>query len=1285
MPRNKTRSAYGVENFRGLDKENKPLRVENFRASDGYNFMIDSGTLKTRPAFRYDRDALFNLDEGEKIIGWFAYKGGKLFVTTLGFYFELNGNVYSDENPQGFMYHNFEERFDFEDKEPLFREEKDALFIFGLGGVFVFSFFKDRKIILYKLEDKPQNPFLPTLEEYHKRYEELPTPYIPTLFIGDTRVDDVNLLSKKNRYKLFSQSQSQTGKEQSYFLPTHYDEEKHEGFKVAIEFYNGRLDDVDVLPIFMGIEGENFEQKEDYGLPIGTNEELGTEANPYNIEDVYKPANDFVVRRKVTVEGEEEYTELSDVSKIFGLTPNIFFSFRIEGGNETVFDFLINYFKQQQQEIDTWENENRYFVFNLPYEAKQVIKDEVTNFVHNETIVRGHEKVYIQIKKFELLVSYENPTLLQAQAYHEETMILSEPFVTIPIPYSFDESLPENKKYYLNNNQPLLMNNYSQQNFDMMARSFLRSRQAELVGIEKVKIEAKIFREEEGSFPMTATISNQQYRTITRAIPTFSIDEEELKDPQSNDTYPQLLEQYQDYIDLGYIQMSYGSSSGHHTHLSPNDREKVENQIKTMMEEGLFDGQFRGKGYFQIGTWVDHRPHNTIYTTRRHALEVEFQKEYEGEYQVRTHTEAIYDLDIETEKTKVKDNLYSFTFNSNRNMFELKVKDFFFDYNNEPSIVVLTDFDKDPDFDKISRMKFGVTFGSENRLFLAGDEEYPNIDRYNVSNDLLGNNVANQSYELSYFPSKNYRVMGGKSPINGYVVATDTQLYVTKEKSTNDESFFIRERQMNDEGMVSYFEYKTNIQKSPINHHCLARFYNDIVMLTDEGLFGIEISSNVLTNERLLRLRSGFINEELIKDIKDKNNIFIIENNHYMYIFLDNVVYVCDSRYIDENPNGVVGNMSYEIMKWVSPITFKQGKFNEKDKKLLSDKDAFYHLDFKDKDEEGERKKAFISSIEVEGLSPDHLICMLSENYDYVLEDPKNYNVWLYDGYIRSAQSGLDKDYGITIIQGDPMTVRIDVFNHDVFRAMQEGDKVYFRNVEDDFIESNIIYYDENRDYFIVDANPQELFFSSLYFSAKEKRLYITHVFDVVLEESYKGFKLSPYEPEEVKYIEKEEEQSNEEYHEMLKGILEEDTQRYNIHFETESLQDGILSNKRYVETYWLSNVTPLENDMMEKTMFRAFVYATKMSEDNEVYFGYKTMRSGENTSTVTTVANPSSFENFNMNALSLSSFNEMGASLPLKANNFLYIQFLIRSLGQIEMNGFKILFKNNRSIKTIG
>ena len=117
------------------------------------------------------------------------------------------------------------------------------------------------------------------------------------------------------------------------------------------------------------------------------------------------------------------------------------------------------------------------------------------------------------------------------------------------------------------------------------------------------------------------------------------------------------------------------------------------------------------------------------------------------------------------------------------------------------------------------------TFGSESRVFLAGNPDFKHIDRYNVSNDLLGNNDVSQSYELSYFPSKNYRVVGsGASAINGYVIATDTMLYITKTFAVNDSCLYIRSRTIGENGNVSFFEYRTNITKTPINNKCIVNF-----------------------------------------------------------------------------------------------------------------------------------------------------------------------------------------------------------------------------------------------------------------------------------------------------------------------------------------------------------------------------------------------------------------------------------------------------------------------------
>ena len=105
---------------------------------------------------------------------------------------------------------------------------------------------------------------------------------------------------------------------------------------------------------------------------------------------------------------------------------------------------------------------------------------------------------------------------------------------------------------------------------------------------------------------------------------------------------------------------------------------------------------------------------------------------------------------------------YKFNYNEKDKVFELRTRKYFFDYNNEPSIEVKVEFERNDDYFLIANNSFGITFGSENRLFLAGHKDYPNVERYNVSKDLLGGNDKSQSYETTYFPSKNYRIVGGK-------------------------------------------------------------------------------------------------------------------------------------------------------------------------------------------------------------------------------------------------------------------------------------------------------------------------------------------------------------------------------------------------------------------------------------------------------------------------------------------------------------------------------------------
>src|SRR5690606_8310959 len=109
-----------------------------------------------------------------------------------------------------------------------------------------------------------------------------------------------------------------------------------------------------------------------------------------------------------------------------------------------------------------------------------------------------------------------------------------------------------------------------------------------------------------------------------------------------------------------------------------------------------------------------------------------YSKESTYNYQIRNSFAMT--LVVLKDETKIADDLYDVTFDNSMGSFILKCKDYFYDFNGEPSIDVKITFEKNPDYDIIANSKFGIAFGSENRLFLAGNEKTPHIDRFNVSN-----------------------------------------------------------------------------------------------------------------------------------------------------------------------------------------------------------------------------------------------------------------------------------------------------------------------------------------------------------------------------------------------------------------------------------------------------------------------------------------------------------------------------------------------------------------------
>ena len=99
-------------------------------------------------------------------------------------------------------------------------------------------------------------------------------------------------------------------------------------------------------------------------------------------------------------------------------------------------------------------------------------------------------------------------------------------------------------------------------------------------------------------------------------------------------------------------------------------------------------------------------------------------------------------------------------------------------YRGEDGIKVMFAIDLSNEYKRVTNCKFGMLFGlrgNNDRLFISGNSNYPNMDFYSESND------------YTYFPSPNYTELGSSSSsITGYSRINDGSLAI--HKSVGDSS-----------------------------------------------------------------------------------------------------------------------------------------------------------------------------------------------------------------------------------------------------------------------------------------------------------------------------------------------------------------------------------------------------------------------------------------------------------------------------------------------------------------
>jgi hypothetical protein len=1288
----KQRNTFALKNFRGLDKENKLLKVQPYRATDGYNFIIDSETLKTRPSFTMSHNPKFFLEEDDYLIDWHLFDDIYIYITRRHIYM-VDGNTIINETFANYptvaqsklIKSSFTTTLDFEGLKPIFQEEKNALFIFGLNEIYVFSYLKNgsstaQYYVLYNLKNKPVNPFAVvgslTLK---KEYEDLPEPYVPTILLGNNVLEDVNLLSNKSRYQLFANVPTTILGTTTYNIPTYYNQEKHGVFtsdNIKITFYKDRYESYTVFPVFMGVQSEDWfgsitiggsgqQIAADYGEILNAN-------NPIIIENTFFPIKEFLY---IGIPGGNN--NITVYERIV-LPKKTFFEFIVKGSNnQTAFEYLMGYIKQNQSIVDGWVD-NKVLKFVVSVQNESVYEDNQQRITHR-IVERKDFFIYVQLKKFDSdftldnVITKSNATVTTNladayPAYPTFTNNIAPPIFELnngsPIistPTTYLDEFKKLSEVIIDENKNIFSHNqYAGVKAKMYTTSLVQvSRQATLPTntlqedvYEKTELETFAF----GNYPAYPTFNNpNNYLVFDFGVipPSGPVDTQTY-----NFTFAEGTLERSTLLGYTSSAIDFNTNSALDVGFAIVKARMYKQQLVNVpdLETGEITQQLRYKNISVI-----------MLVTVGPAF-----KTQEVRYALT------YEARVNKDPQPVVNRLYQINLKEENSVIELKVKDYFYDYKNEPSIDVLVTFNQNTDYDIIAKSRFGITFGSENRLFLAGNKDFPNIDRFNVSNDLLGDNTTNQSYEFSYFPSKNYRVLGGKGAVNGYVVATDSQLYVTKETYPNDSKLFVRQRNVDENGRVSYVEYKTNITKTPLNNRCIVRFYNDILILAKDGLFGIEISQNVLTDERLVKLRSGFINKDLVSSMEayDSEKIFIIENNIYMYIFVGDKLYVADSRYISQNPNSAAENVSYEIIEWKNNTNYLSGKVIDEKIFLVEENNNFiYSFSNFNSDDLVRKGDLDLTYNELEENEAFGAFTLDPTEYAYVFANPSQYvlnfeNMGVDEVYRFKAYKTLDYT-----ISGNTVTVLniarfIDLSDGDVIYAWRGGVGFPYQYVP--VIVRNLTATTFNLE--IPSGLPINT--DQLFVKVTSKNLYINTIFTYPIDNK-KYIVLSDLKPEQVNEIP---------IGTSTETIIESlDTTNNFIFSNFIYLRSVRITKKTPIQMRWVSAITDFENSQMEKTSFKVNLYATKKEEANSISFGYRTMRRMAGLSSAIDLSNNFDFKEVEYNQFALATFDTVAISIPMKESNFLYIQFVLNGVGKIEMNAIEVIYKLNRMLKSIG
>lgn len=209
----------------------------------------------------------------------------------------------------------------------------------------------------------------------------------------------------------------------------------------------------------------------------------------------------------------------------------------------------------------------------------------------------------------------------------------------------------------------------------------------------------------------------------------------------------------------------------------------------------------------------------------------------------------------------------------------------------------------------------------DNRVFFSGNPNYPNTVFHCSLND------------PSYCSDLDYYNEGLDDALVTGLVAGNNALWVFKESSNANTSVFYHTPTIDDEYGKIYPSVHSSVSTGCVGG--AINFNDDIVFFSERGMEGI---SGDITTEQVLGHRSTLIDRKLLVE-KNYKDMKLAEWEGYLLIFIDNKVYLADSRAMFTNGNHVEYDFFYwELSENIKSTCVKDGVL------YLGTKDRIYTL-----------------------------------------------------------------------------------------------------------------------------------------------------------------------------------------------------------------------------------------------------------------------------------------------------------------------------------------------------